>query len=86
LDSSLSTEICINPSLSALDLKQGNVTVGDPQGKADCTITMEDSDMVEMAQGKLNPQAAFMKGKLKVKGNVMLTQKLKGLLTLESKL
>ncbi|XP_059487453.1 peroxisomal multifunctional enzyme type 2 [Neocloeon triangulifer] len=69
-----------------LDLKQGKVIAGEGQGKADCIITMEDSDMVEMAQGKLNPQAAFMKGKLKVKGNVMLTQKLKGLLTLESKL
>lgn len=32
------------------------------------------------ALGKMNPQMAFMKGKLKIKGNIMLTQKLKALL------
>lgn len=38
------------------------------------------------ALGKLNPQAAFMKGKLKIKGNIMLTQKLKSVISAESKL
>lgn len=67
-----------------LDLKTAKVFQGEPSsGKADCTITMEDSDMVDMALGKLNPQVAFMKGKLKVKGNVMLTQKLRSLLAPE---
>jgi 3-hydroxyacyl-CoA dehydrogenase/3a,7a,12a-trihydroxy-5b-cholest-24-enoyl-CoA hydratase len=30
--------------------------------------------------GKLNAQKAYMQGKLKIKGNIMLTQKLQGLL------
>jgi ubiquinone biosynthesis protein UbiJ len=38
------------------------------------------------ASGKLNPQTAFIKGKLKVAGNIMLTQKLSALLKEESKL
>jgi putative sterol carrier protein len=38
------------------------------------------------ASGKLNPQAVFIKGKLKVAGNIMLTQKLPALLKEESKL
>lgn len=38
------------------------------------------------ALGKLNPQSAFMKGKLKIKGNIMLTQKLKTVISSESKL
>ena len=44
--------------------------------KADITITIKDDDMVDLASGKLNPQQAFMKGKLKIKGNMGLAMKL----------
>ncbi|XP_028050598.1 peroxisomal multifunctional enzyme type 2 isoform X2 [Monomorium pharaonis] len=64
-----------------LDLKNGEVYKGKPKsGKADATLTIEDKDMVEIALGKLNPQLAFMRGKLKITGNIMLTQKLKTLM------
>ena len=70
-----------------LDLKSGKVYEGAPQGvKADTTIQVADADMVEIALGKLNPQVAFMKGKLKITGNIMLTQKLVPLLKTEAKL
>ncbi|KAI5708943.1 hypothetical protein M8J76_006749 [Diaphorina citri] len=70
------------------DLKKGKVYKGEPEAgvKADTTITVEDSDLVDIALGKLNAQSAFMKGKLKIKGNIMLTQKLKLLMAQESKL
>lgn len=54
--------------------------------KADTTLTVSDGDMVDLALGKLNPQVAFMKGKLKITGNIMLTQKLVPLLKADSKL
>lgn len=54
--------------------------------KVDTTLTVSDGDMVDLALGKLNPQVAFMKGKLKITGNIMLTQKLVPLLKTESKL
>ena len=38
------------------------------------------------ASGRLNPQTAFIQNKLKVSGNIMLTQKLAALLKEESKL
>jgi len=64
-----------------LDLKNGEVHKGKPKsGKADATLTVDDKDMVEIALGKLNPQVAFMRGKLKISGNIMLTQKLKSLM------
>ncbi|KAL0121934.1 hypothetical protein PUN28_007017 [Cardiocondyla obscurior] len=64
-----------------LDLKKGEVHKGKPKsGKIDTTLTVEDKDMVQIALGKLNPQLAFMRGKLKISGNIMLTQKLKNLM------
>merc|ERR1719159_1035975 len=45
-------------------------------GKPDCTISMKDADFLAMVAGKLNGQQAFMQGELKLKGNMMLAQKL----------
>ncbi|MGB9903235.1 MAG: SCP2 sterol-binding domain-containing protein [Desulfotomaculales bacterium] len=44
------------------------------------TITMEASDFKDMVAGKLNAMSAFMGGKLKLKGDMMLAMKLQGLL------
>lgn len=56
----------------------GKVYAGDDQ--ADCTITMTSADFVAMVAGKLNPQMAFMTGKVKVAGNMGLALKLGDLL------
>nr|XP_040232703.1 peroxisomal multifunctional enzyme type 2-like isoform X1 [Anopheles coluzzii] len=71
-----------------LDLKNAKVYEGPVQGggKADTTMTIADGDMIELALGKLQPQTAFMKGKLKIAGNIMLAQKLAPLLKTEAKL
>ena len=53
----------------------GEVGEGENDG-AKCTITMADSDFVDMVTGKLNGQMAFMTGKLKVKGDMSLAMKL----------
>ncbi|VDO63208.1 unnamed protein product [Heligmosomoides polygyrus] len=61
-----------SPSVYFGDVKNGeNATV---------TVTVADDDFFEIAGGRLNPQKAFMSGKLKVKGNVMLLQKLQTVL------
>ncbi|KAK6032242.1 oxidoreductase, short chain dehydrogenase/reductase family protein [Ostertagia ostertagi] len=61
-----------SPSVYYGDVKNGE--------KATVTVTVSDDDFLEIANGKLNPQKAFMSGKLKVKGNVMLLQKLQAIL------
>ncbi|KAF9796523.1 hypothetical protein SFRURICE_010999 [Spodoptera frugiperda] len=70
-----------------LDLKVPEVYEGQPKsGKADTTMTLSDSDMVDLAAGTLNPQVAYMKGKLKIGGNLMLAQKLGPLLKSPAKI
>lgn len=51
-----------------------------PQGiKPDVTATVEDDDLLKILTGRVNPQRLFMMGRVKVKGNIMLLQKLNGL-------
>uniref|UniRef100_A0AAV1UV07 SCP2 domain-containing protein n=1 Tax=Peronospora matthiolae TaxID=2874970 RepID=A0AAV1UV07_9STRA len=59
-----------------LDLKSDVPALTEDVKKADVVITVSDSDFVAIAMGKLNAQQAFMKGKLKLKGNMMLAMKL----------
>merc|ERR1712232_417177 len=60
-----------------VDLKNapGSVTSG-ANGKPDVTITMKSEDFMDMVNGKINGQAAFMQGKLKIAGNMAYAMKL----------
>ncbi|XP_078107169.1 peroxisomal multifunctional enzyme type 2 [Sander vitreus] len=72
-----------NPAAQwTIDLKNGSGSLhrGPYNGKADVTFTVSDEDFMEVVQGKLNPQKAFFSGKLKVRGNIMLSQKLEVIL------
>lgn len=44
------------------------------------TVTMASSDFADMVEGRLDSIAAFMGGKLKVKGDMMLAMQLQNLL------
>ena len=55
-------------------------------GKTDVQLTISDDDFAAMAAGQLNSQKAFFQGKLKIKGNIMLTQKLEQIFSQHAKL
>ncbi|XP_074056990.1 peroxisomal multifunctional enzyme type 2 isoform X2 [Macrotis lagotis] len=65
-----------------IDLKNGSGELyqGPARGSADTIFTLSDEDFMEVVLGKLNPQKAFFSGKLRVKGNIMLSQKLEMIL------
>ena len=53
-----------------------SVSQGAPNDKPSITITMAAKDYLDMVSGKLNPQMAFMGGKLKIKGDMSLALKM----------
>ena len=48
---------------------------------AKCTVTCTDADFLNIVNGKLNAQMAFMAGKLKIQGDMGLAMKLQQILT-----
>ena len=64
------------PTTWTVDLKNGSGSIQDgKQGKADATFALVDQDAFDMFEGKLNPQNAFMQGKMKIKGNMQAAMK-----------
>ncbi|NXR10117.1 NLTP protein, partial [Semnornis frantzii] len=63
-----------------VDVKNGKGSVAvNSDKKADCTITMADTDLFALMTGKMNPQTAFFQGKLKISGNMGMAMKLQNL-------
>jgi len=69
-----------------VDLKDTGAVTKGAAGKADCTLSADDDDFVGMMTGKVNAQSLFMKGKLKIQGNMGLASKLSKLQAPKSKL
>lgn len=64
-----------------IDLKKnGAILKGLASPKADVTLIMSDDTFSQLAAGKMDGQKAFLTGKLKAKGNIMLATKLAAVL------
>ncbi|KAG9450985.1 hypothetical protein H6P81_010950 [Aristolochia fimbriata] len=68
-------KIGVDEETYVVDLKKGEVTKGAYQGKPDCTFSFKDDDFVSVAMGKMNPQIAFLRGAMKIKGSLSAAQK-----------
>ncbi|GFS14519.1 peroxisomal multifunctional enzyme type 2 [Elysia marginata] len=74
--------IDLHGTSSAKAQAQANeVYEGKPRsGSAECTLTLSDDTFIDMVSGKLDGQKAFLSGKLKIEGQIMLAQKLGSIL------
>jgi putative sterol carrier protein len=62
------------------EIKDGQLTVKEgTHPSPNITITMTAKDYLDLVNGKLNGQMAFMSGKLKIKGDMSLAMKLQNL-------
>ncbi|KAJ1820775.1 hypothetical protein LPJ60_003010 [Coemansia sp. RSA 2675] len=69
----------LKPGASATDIVMSG-TAAQNKKAAGATLILNDADFVDLASGKLTGQSAFMGGKLKSKGNIMLALKLESVL------
>ncbi|OGP86451.1 MAG: hypothetical protein A2Y95_08425 [Deltaproteobacteria bacterium RBG_13_65_10] len=62
------------------EIKDGTLKVTEgTHASPNITITMTAKDYIDLVNGKLNGQMAFMSGKLKIKGDMSLAMKLQNL-------
>ncbi|HEX3687853.1 MAG TPA: SCP2 sterol-binding domain-containing protein [Gaiellaceae bacterium] len=62
-----------------VEVDDGKLTVTEDGGEADTTITTSAETFLKIANGEQNPTAAYMSGKLKVKGDMGQAMKLQKL-------
>jgi putative sterol carrier protein len=70
-----------DPGIYSVGIADGKAVVSEgTYASPDITITMASNDFADMIGGKLDGMTAFMGGKLKVKGDMMLAMQLQSLL------
>jgi ubiquinone biosynthesis protein UbiJ len=58
----------------------GGLVASGTAANARCTVQATDADFLNIVNGKLNPQMAFMSGKLRIQGDMALAMKLQQIL------
>lgn len=64
-----------------IDGKSSPTVIDNEDSDADCTVKVTMDNFVQIAEGNLNPQMAFMTGKLRVEGDMSLAMQLGSILS-----
>ena len=62
-----------------VDVRDGAVDVSEGASEADVTLLASEDDFMKIVNGEQNPTAAYMTGKLKIKGDMGAAMKLQKL-------
>jgi len=74
-------EVASRPFFVDMKNGKGAIGAGPSPAAADLTVAIaKEQDFADLASGKLGAQAAYMKGLIKIKGNMMLGMKMDGIL------
>ncbi|KAK8956175.1 hypothetical protein KSP40_PGU009942 [Platanthera guangdongensis] len=68
-------KIGVDEEIYVIDLKVDKVTQGTYKGKPDASFSLKDDDFLAIATEKMNPQIAFIRGSMKIKGSLSAAQK-----------
>ncbi|KAK8947874.1 hypothetical protein KSP40_PGU014265 [Platanthera guangdongensis] len=68
-------KIGVDEEIYVIDLKVGKVTQGAYKGKPDASFSLKYDDFLAIATEKMNPQIAFIRGSMKIKGSLSAAQK-----------
>lgn len=61
-----------------LSVHDGAISIEETRHDADCTITCDESDFIDILEGRRNLITAAMQGRVKVRGDLMLAQRFHG--------
>jgi len=64
-----------------LSVRQGEITIEEVRHDADCTISCDERDFIDIVEGRRNLITAAMQGRVKIRGDFTLAQKFHGLVS-----
>jgi len=64
-----------------ISVRDGAIRIEETRHDADCTISCNEPDFVDILEGRRNLLTAAMQGRVKVRGDITLAQKFHGLIS-----
>jgi ubiquinone biosynthesis protein UbiJ len=64
-----------------ISVRDGALRLEEVRHDADCTISCDESDFIDIIEGRRNLMTAAMQGRLKIHGDIALAQKFHGLVS-----
>jgi len=62
-----------------ISVQDGEISMEEERHDADCTISCDESDFIDIIEGRRNLITAAMQGRVKIHGDVLLAQRFHGL-------